>query len=140
LSRGGLARALLRRQRLSVVADGDEWPDASYLTVLAGTVPSIGLGLKPLGRSDEQPGFFHAVGVHGALPQLLRSLPRLRRGAPWRRRAAFDAVARTVTVEGDAVRVMVDGDLEEPSRLVRLATGPALEVLCAPPGPERVGV
>jgi len=130
--RGRLARSLTHRQPLEVVADGEAWPEASWLTVLAGTVPSIGLGLKPLARCDEQPGFFHAVGVHGPLPWLVRSLPRLRRGGPWRRRAAVDAVARRLTIEGDGVRATVDGDLYPPARSVRITTGPPIEVFCAP--------
>jgi len=130
---GGLARALTRREPLRIEADGDEWPDGSYLTLLAGTVPVLGLGFRALGRSDEQPGFFHAVGVHGSLAQVLRLLPRVHRGAPWRRRAALDAVARVLMVEGDAVRFMVDGDLYPGSSRIRLSTGPPLEVIRAPP-------
>jgi len=129
--RGRLARELLRRQPLRVTADGDEWPDASWLTVLAGTVPSLGMGLRPFGRCDEQPGFFHAVGVHGTLPSLLRSLPRLRRGGPWRRRAAVDAVVRELVLEGDGIRATVDGDLYGPAQRVRITTGPPIEVCCA---------
>jgi diacylglycerol kinase family enzyme len=133
LRHGTLARALTRREPLRVVADDDEWPDGSYLTVLAGTVPSPGLGFRPLGRCQEQPGFFHAVGVHGSLAQLLRSVPRIRRGDPWRRRAALDAVTRSLTIEGEGVRSMIDGDLYGPARRLRLDTGPAVQVIRAPP-------
>ena len=91
---GPLGRSLMVRQPLRVASDGDEWADQAYLTLLAGTVPSIGLGFRALSRAGEQPGFFHAVGVHGALAQVVRLLPRVHRGAPWRRRAALDVVAR----------------------------------------------
>jgi hypothetical protein len=133
LVNGRLARALTRREPLRLETDGDEWPDATYLTFLAGTVPSLGLGFRALGRCDEQPGFFHAVGIHGSLPQVARQLPRIHRGAPWRRRAALDAVARTLELEGAGVAFMVDGDLYPPADRIRLSTGPALEVIRAPP-------
>ncbi|MBK9516483.1 MAG: diacylglycerol kinase [Anaeromyxobacter sp.] len=129
LGNGPLARALTSREPLRVEADGDEWPDQSYLTVLAGTVPSLGLGMRALARCEEQPGFFHAVGVHGSLPQVARLLPRVHRGAPWRRRAALDAVCRTLQLDGEGVRYMVDGDLLGPARALRLSTGPAVQLL-----------
>lgn len=130
---GPLGQALTRRELLRVAADGDEWADQPYLTLIAGTVPSLGLGFQALSRCDEQPGFFHAVGVHGTLPQVVRLLPRVHRGAPWRRRAALDVVARQLTVEGEGVRYMVDGDLYPPARALRLSTGPPLQVLGAAP-------
>jgi diacylglycerol kinase family enzyme len=131
---GSFARALTRREPLRIESDGDEWADQAYLTLLAGTVPSLGLGFRALARCDEQPGFFHAVGVHGSLARVVRSLPRVHRGAPWRRRAALDVVARSLTVEGDeAIRFMVDGDLQPAARTLRLSTGPGLQVLVMPP-------
>ncbi len=136
---GRFARALTRREPLRVASDGDEWADQAYLALLAGTVPSLGLGFRALARCEEQPGFFHAVGAHGALPQVLRLLPRVHRGAPWRRRAAIDVVARALTVEGEAVRWMVDGDLYPAARTLRLATGPGVEVLL-PGAPGRRAV
>lgn len=132
---GGLGRSLVRREPLRIASDGEEWPDQAYLTLVAGTVPSLGLGFRALARADEQPGFFHAVGVHGALAQVVRLLPRVHRGAPWRRRAALDVVARQLSVEGEAVRFMVDGDLYPAARAIRVSTGPGVEVLV--PGPPR---
>ena len=129
---GPFGQSLTRREPLRVASDGEEWADQTYLTLLAGTVPSIGLGFQALSRCAEQPGFFHAVGVHGTLPQVVRLLPRVHRGAPWRRRAALDVVAREVSLEGDAVRYMVDGDLYPAARDLRLSTGPAVQVLVPP--------
>jgi len=133
---GAFGRSLTRREPLRVESDGDGWADQGYLTLLAGTVPSLGLGFQALSRCAEQPGFFHAVGVHGSLPQLLRLLPRVHRGAPWRRRAAVDVVARVLTLEGAAVRYLVDGDLYPAARRLRLSIGPGVRVL-VPPRPAR---
>lgn len=129
---GRFGQSLTRREALRIASDGDEWADGAYLTFVAGTVPSLGLGFHALARAAEQPGFFHAVGVHGTLPQVVRLLPRVHRGAPWRRRAAVDVVAREVVLEGESVRYMVDGDLYPAARRLRLSTGPALQVLVPP--------
>jgi diacylglycerol kinase (ATP) len=129
---GRLARALTVRQPLRVEADGEEWPDASYVAFVAGTVPSLGLGFRALSRCAEQPGSFHAVGVHGSLAQVARLLPRVHRGAPWRRRAALDAVAREVVLEGEGTPFMVDGDLFPAARRLRLSTGPGVVVTRLP--------
>jgi diacylglycerol kinase family enzyme len=132
LVNGKLCRALTVRQPLRVEADGEEWPDASYVAFVAGTVPSLGLGFRALSRCAEQPGSFHAVGVHGSLGQVARLLPRVHRGAPWRRRAALDAVAREVVLEGDGTAYMIDGDLFPAARRLRLSTGPGVTVLRLP--------
>jgi diacylglycerol kinase family enzyme len=133
---GAFARSLVRRERLRVSTDGEEWPDSTFLAVAAGSVPEIGFGFRAFARCDEQPGFFHAVGVTGSIAQLAVSLPRVRRGRPWRRRVALDEVARELEVEGNAPRFTVDGDLYQARRVVRVTTGPPLEVVV--PGRARV--
>jgi diacylglycerol kinase (ATP) len=129
LVNGRFARALARRESLRVAADGDEWPDGSYLALVAGSTPDIGLGFRPFGRCDEQPGFFHAVGVVGPLPALALAAPRLLRGAPWRRRLAQDEVVRTLVVQAEQPRFTLDGDLYAARRSVTVETGPAVEIV-----------
>jgi hypothetical protein len=126
---GRFAQALTRRQPLRVSSDGDEWPDGSYLALAAGSTPDIGLGFLAFNRCGEQPGFFHAVGVTGSVAQLALAIPRLRRGAPWRRRLAQDEVARELVVEGSAMRFTIDGDLYPAERTVRVETGPPVEIV-----------
>lgn len=128
--RGGpFAISLMRRERLRVETDGEEWPDQSYLTLIAGSTPDIGLGFRAFGRCDEQPGFFHAVGVTCTLGPLTLTLPRLRRGRPWKRRHALDEVARELLLAGDRPRFTVDGDLYAARERVRVTTGPAVEIV-----------
>jgi diacylglycerol kinase family enzyme len=129
---GRLATRLTRREALRVEADDEEWPDPSWLAVLAGTVPEAGLGFRALARCDEQPGFFHAVGIHGTLGQVVRMLWRVRRGLPWRRRAAVDGVARRLTLEGAPFWYALDGDRCGPAGRVLITTGPPIEVLVPP--------
>lgn len=125
---GPFAAALAARERLRVTVDGDEWPDAPFLAVLAGAVPEIGFGFRPFARCDEQPGFFHAVGVTGSVLQLVPHLPRTWLGRPWKRSVAVDAVARDVVIEG-GVRFMVDGDLYAARDAVRIRTGPPVRLV-----------
>jgi diacylglycerol kinase family enzyme len=126
---GPFASRVTRRDWLRVTTDGDEWTDPSYLALLAGTTPDIGLGFKPFARCAEQPGFFHAVGVTGTLGQVARSIPRLARGAPWKRRVAQDELARELVVEGEGLGYTVDGDLYRAERSVRIETGPGLGIV-----------
>jgi diacylglycerol kinase family enzyme len=126
---GPFAQALTRRAPLRVATDGDEWEDGSYLAVAAGSTPDAGFGFQAFHRCGEQPGFFHAVGVTGTVGQLAGALPRLRRGAPWRRRVAQDEVARVLELEGDAPRYTVDGDLYSSRSIIRVETGPAVEIV-----------
>jgi len=129
LVNGEFARGLARREPLRVSTDGDEWADGSYLALVAGSTPEIGLGFRPFGRCDEQPGFFHAVGVVGSLPQLVLAVPRIRRGAPWKRRLAQDELARTLLVQAERPRFTVDGDLYAAERTVTVETGPGVEIV-----------
>lgn len=129
LVNGRFAARLARRERLRVSTDGDEWPDDSYLAIGAATTPDIGFGFLAFHRCAEQPGFFHAVGVSGSLTQLALAVPRIRRGAPWRRRVAHDEVARTLVLEGEAPRFTVDGDLYAARRTITLETGPGVELV-----------
>lgn len=129
LVNGPLARSLSRHERLRVSSDGEDWPDQSYLALLAGSIPQIGFGFRALARCAEQPGSFHAVGITGSLLQVALSAPRIAAGSPWRRRLALDEVARELVVEGEGLRFTVDGDLYASPRSVRVRTGPPLEVI-----------
>jgi hypothetical protein len=129
LVNGKFARALTRREPLRVSSDGDEWPDGSYLAIAAGSTPDIGFGFKAFQRCDEQPGFFHAVGVVGSLGQLALATPRILRGAPWRRRVAQDEVARALVIEGERPRFTVDGDLYAAERTLSVETGPGVQIV-----------
>jgi diacylglycerol kinase family enzyme len=126
---GAFARSLVRRDRLRVASDGDEWPDGSYLALLAGSTPDIGFGFEAFARCGEQAGFFHAVGVTSSLGGVALAVPRLYRGAPYRRRMAQDEVARELVAEGEGIRYTVDGDLYAARRSVRVDTGPGVEIV-----------
>jgi diacylglycerol kinase (ATP) len=125
---GRFAAALTARETLRVSSDGDEWPDEPFLAVLAGAVPEIGFGFTPFARCDEQPGFFHAVGVTGSTLQVAAHLPQIWLGRPWKRGLAVDAVARDLVIEGP-VRFTIDGDLYDAQEGARLRTGPPVRLV-----------
>jgi hypothetical protein len=125
---GRLAASLTARERHRVLCDGEEWPDASFLAILAGSIPEIGLGFSPFTRCDEQPGFFHAVGLTGTLPQVIAHAPRIWLGRPWKRTLAYDAVTRDLVIEGP-MRFTIDGDLYEAREVVRVRTGPMVRLV-----------
>jgi len=121
--------ALTQRERLRVETDGEEWPDGSYLTLIAGTTPDIGFGFKAFHRCGEQPGLFHAVGITASVLQLALAVPRVRAGRPWRRRLALDEVARELVLESSRPRFTVDGDIYRAERQIRISTGPGVEIV-----------
>lgn len=130
MARGRFAARLTEREWLRVTVDGEEWPEDRFVGVIAGTTPEIGFGFAPFTRCEEQPGFFHAVGVVGSLRQIVASLPGVYRGRAWRRRVAVDTVARELAIEGGGpVRFTVDGDLYEGPSGVTVATGPAVQLV-----------
>jgi diacylglycerol kinase (ATP) len=127
---GPFANALTRREALRVTTDGDEWPDASYLALLAGATPDIGFGFKVFHRCAEQPGSFHAVGVTATPLALSLALRRIHAGKPWRRRHAWDEVTRDLVVgAADRLRFTIDGDLYTAEQKVRISTGPGVEIV-----------
>ncbi len=129
---GRLARALSRREPVEVTADGDRWPKADYLAVMAGSSPELGLGFRAFARCGEQPGFFHAVGVTASAYRLALAAPGIGLGRPWPRRVAMDAVARELWLEPRSpLRFTVDGDLYRAERRLRVSTGPALRLVAA---------
>jgi diacylglycerol kinase (ATP) len=129
LAGGPFASSLTRREPLRISSDGDEWPDGSYLALVAGSTPDIGFGFKVFHRCAEQPGFFHAVGVTGSAGQLALALPRIRAGRPWSRRHALDEVVRELRLEADRLRFTIDGDLYVAREKIRISTGPGIELV-----------
>jgi diacylglycerol kinase family enzyme len=128
--RGPFAARLTAKEPLRVLADGEEWPEDRFLSVIAATVPEIGFGFRPFHRFDEQPGFFHAIGVTCGIGALVPRLPAIRRGKPWPRTIAIDAVARDLSLEAAGpVRFTIDGDLYATEGTARVETGPPVEII-----------
>jgi diacylglycerol kinase (ATP) len=130
LARGRFAARLAAREPLRAFVDGDDWPDDRFLGIIAATVPEIGFGFRPFARCDEQPGFFHAIGVTGPITQVVARLPAIYLGRPWKRPVAVDAVARDLRLEAAGpIRFTIDGDLYAAEGEVRVTTGPPVELV-----------
>jgi len=135
---GRLARNVTRREPLRILSDGEEWPAREWLSVLAGSVPGLGLGSRPFSRCDEQPGFFHAVGVTASPRRLVLELPALWRGRPGRRQGSLDVVTRHLVLEPrEPLRFTLDGDLYRAERPLSVRSGPVVEVVVDATGPRR---
>ena len=129
---GHFSATLTARELLRVTADGDEWPDEPFLTVIAGAVPEIGFGFTPFARCDEQPGFFHAVGLTGstlagsgapaadlARPPLEAHARRRRRHARSRRGGAAAIHGGRRPLRSAALGARADGSAGQAHRAVK---------------------
>ena len=132
LRRRGRARSPPRSpgaSRCASTTDGDEWPDAGYLAVAAGSTPDIGFGFMAFQRCGEQPGFFHAVGVTGSVGQLVLALPAAAPRRPVAPAARAGRGGPRARPRGRPPRFTIDGDLYAAERTVRVATGPGVEIV-----------
>jgi diacylglycerol kinase family enzyme len=71
---------LVKTMNVKISIDGKKVPFAKVLTVLAGTVESIGMGFSTIYRANDQPGTFHVL-VNGMKPHfLVRNLQKIMTG------------------------------------------------------------
>jgi diacylglycerol kinase (ATP) len=123
---------LFRRWRGRVTVDGETWARTDFVSVVAATVPEIGLGFKPFYRATELPDHFAIIGVHCSPLGLALEVPRIHRGQPLRRDKVISQVAMDVTLageNGEPFSYTIDGDIYTGESTVRIATGPRLKLL-----------
>ena len=112
--------------------DGTSWEERDYLTTAGGTIDQIGLNFKPFYRYAERPGCFHILGIYASPGRFVRNLPRVLMGKPLGKGAAYDAVVPAATIEarlGERVAYMIDGDLHETGRELRVEIGPKVRIV-----------
>lgn len=115
-----------------VFDDGTSWEERDYLTTAGGTIDQIGLGFKPFYRYAERPGCLHILGIYASPGLFVRNLPRIHMGRALTRGATYDAVVPAATIEarrGERVAYMIDGDLHETGRELRVETGPKVRIV-----------
>jgi diacylglycerol kinase family enzyme len=129
---GEMIRRMARPFRGTVTLDdGTCWDERDYLAIAAGTIANIGLNFRPFHRYDEQPGRFHVLGIHASPVAFVKELPRIHRALPMRPGKAFDAVSSSMVVRGTdpIVKYMIDGDLHEAKRELRVSVGPRVRLV-----------
>jgi diacylglycerol kinase family enzyme len=125
LWRGPFARGLFSPTPCAVEVDGARWPRDDSATVLAATVPEIGLGFAPGPRALERDDAFQIVGLHASPAQVVGLLPRIRLGRALPPERASSAMAGRAVLHG-AGRwpYVVDGDVHHAEGALELAVGP----------------
>jgi diacylglycerol kinase (ATP) len=132
------SRALTRRFRAHVTADGRDWAVTDFITVAAATVEQIGLGFAPFYRTNERPGTFACLGIHTTAMGFVTELPRVRLARPMRRDKVIDVVARHVHFESDEpLEYMLDGDTHQTGTTLEIELGPRLRFIVPDSAPEK---
>ncbi len=128
VARGETAKRVAAPVPVSIRGDGVSWRDRAYLTVLAGTVPEIGLGFRPFFMMEEGVEGFHLVGVHGAPPLVVARLPKTRAGKPMGEDCAQDELLSRATFDcpDGTVRYFLDGDLHQADGQLTVEVGPRI--------------
>jgi diacylglycerol kinase (ATP) len=112
--------------------DGTSWEERDYLTVAGGTIDQIGLNFRPFYRYAERPDCFHLLGIHTSPAGFVRNLPRILAAKPMSPGTAYDAVVPAATIcarPGETVKYMIDGDLHEVGRELRVTIGPKVRIV-----------
>jgi diacylglycerol kinase (ATP) len=127
---GEAARRLYERRRTRVEADGEAWPTDRFSVLLAGTLPALPLGLRPLHRAGELPRTFHLVGLATTPAALPAEVGRLALGRQLSAQRTIDSVAREAVLTSDRpFRYVLDGVAYEAGEVLRLAVGPRLRIV-----------
>ncbi len=128
--RTAFARRLFRRFVGDVVVDGTTWARRDFVTVMAATVPEIGLGFKPFYRHAELPDHFPLLGIHCGPVGVVADLPRIHRGRPMRRDKVINVIARETVLRGDEpFSYTIDGDVYTGATELSLGVGPRLRLI-----------
>ncbi len=129
VTRGQTAKRVAAKVPISIVADGRPWTTRDYMTILAGTVPEVGLGFRPFFRMEEGVDAFHLVGVHGPASKIVARLPNVRAGKPLGEDCAEEALLERATLscpKGGVVRYFLDGDLYQTDGDLQVDVGPRI--------------
>jgi hypothetical protein len=105
-------------------------PFDRFSVVYVSSIEEIGLGFRPTYRARERRDRFHVFAGPIEAVELVRCLPRIRRGVATRSRQVFDATAGRLLVEfATASSYMMDGDIMPPVERLVIEPGPVLRVI-----------
>jgi diacylglycerol kinase family enzyme len=114
-----------------VTCDGARLPFTNYRLLLASSVASIGLGVKPFYLSGRESGRFHVLAGPSTPGELLVRLPRFYRGAPAELATLFDSAASVVRIEfAEPQAFTINGDIPaEQVKVLELRPGPRVRLI-----------
>lgn len=126
---GATIRQLMRPARVSVAADGADWPYDAYLCVAAGTCDDVGFGFRPFFEAPRQAGSLHALGIACTALQFVLQLPRVWLARPLTAPRVVQGPARALRLRGQDGQVyMIDGDFHRAGPELTVEVGPALRL------------
>ncbi len=105
-----------------------------YQSVLAGTVPDVGLGFRLFHRLQAGDERFQIVAVHGTNRGLLRRLYRPLQGRSLGPDVAIDQMTSTAMLvsRSGPIRYSLDGEMFASEKMLRLSVGPRLRLVLGP--------
>jgi diacylglycerol kinase family enzyme len=126
-----LIRSVAKPIEADVTCDGERLPFRQYTMLIAGTMPHIGLGVRPFYLGGRKRGFFHLLAGPCTPGELLARLPRFLRGLPAELPSLYDNVACRVRIEfAEPQCFTINGDIpEEPVRVLELEAGPRIRLI-----------
>lgn len=128
--RTGLIERVFRWVRARVRCDGVELPFDRFSVLYGSNVAEIGVGFRPTYRAGERSDAFHFLAGPVRARDFLRRLDRFYRGRPADLPNLHDALARHVEIKFEEPQpYMVDGDILDPERCLRMEAGPVLRIV-----------
>jgi diacylglycerol kinase family enzyme len=125
-----LARGVLEPVEADIDCDGERVPHRRFNVIYASSITDIGLGFKATYLATRRRGCFHLLAGRVGARQVVRRLPRLRRGRPLEISSLYDSLARRVRVEFPRpTDYMIDGDVLGPVTRLEVVNGPRLSII-----------
>jgi diacylglycerol kinase family enzyme len=130
LSGGEAARQAFEWVGARMECDGVRVPFDRFSVVYVSSIEEIGLGFRPTYRARERRDRFHVFAGPVEAVELVRCLPRIKRGVATRSRQIFDSTAERLRVAFDVPSsYMMDGDIMPAADELLIEPGPVLRVI-----------
>ncbi len=120
---------LFKRFDADVSVDGKPWAFKNYACIIAGCVPSLGLGTKVFYEAMK-PGRFHAMGFSLTPRDLAMELPKLIRAQPSQHPGVMDSGFSDMKIAfKEPMPYFLDGDLLKPVSTMHISLGPRITIV-----------
>jgi len=127
---GAMARRLGQKFLADIYIDREKVDFTTFGMVLAGTLPQIGVGFRPLYRAREKEGYFHIVATGFSPFQILSQLNKFFKGGRMVGDNHVDELAMEVRISGkESIGYTVDGEMYENEKEIFITRGPVIEAV-----------